>query len=895
MSPSPPLSALRLTPTGHLVLTDTSRLDPELAARLAAPFAAGAGPALLHLASRELDSTLPAELAFFRSLATRVVGAACRLPGLDQPGIPLELPADTDGLDALRLSAPPFEGAEYLSRTVLGLLWDEAVAALGERISASGTPASEVLAGLHPSWHATGRVHFHLAEKKGDPDKPFAFLATYSTRVGASGKLQHKPLSEALKEHAGKPEALTRLLVPVQAASDASPLVARLVASRELFHPLGWTADQALAFLRELPAIEAGGVVVRVPGWWKAGKGARPSVRVSVGGREPSRVGLEALLDFEVEVTLGGERLTKKELAEILRARDGLTLLKGKWVELDRGELRKVLDHWQAIEARAAGGVSLAEAMRLLAGADLSAQGEATEEGGESWTERVAGPWLAEVLAALRSPEGSKPPDPGADFRATLRGYQQAGLAWLWKLDLLGLGGCLADDMGLGKTVQVLALLAAAKARHPGRTTLLVVPASLVANWASEAARFAPGLSVRVLHPSSQPSRELAKLGVEDLAGADLLVTTYGYLHRLAVLAEMDLDRVVLDEAQAIKNPGTRVVKAVKQLRARTRLALTGTPIENRVGDLWSIFDFVNPGLLGSQARFGAFAKHAAQRPDGYAPLRRLIAPYVLRRLKTDRSVAPDLPDKTEMVAWCPLTKVQAALYTEAVEGLTRKLHGLDGIERRGAILKLLVCLKQICDHPSLWLGDGRFEPGESGKLARVAELVEELAERQEKLLVFTQFREMCGPLDRFLAAAIRPPGLVQTGEPPVKARGELVRRFQEDEAVPYFVLSLKAGGTGLNLTAASQVLHFDRWWNPAVEDQATDRAFRIGQTRNVLVHKLACRGTVEERIDALIRDKRRLSAEVLGAGAETALTEMGDAELLAMVKLDLDAAMGEG
>ncbi len=348
----------------------------------------------------------------------------------------------------------------------------------------------------------------------------------------------------------------------------------------------------------------------------------------------------------------------------------------------------------------------------------------------------------------------------------------------------------------------------------------------------------------------------------------------------------------VIDEAQAIKNPGAKQTRAVKQLNARARIALTGTPVENRLGDLWSIFDFINPGLLGSSTEFTAFAKRLAERRHHpYAPLRELVRPYILRRLKTDRSVIADLPDKTEVKAFCQLTRKQAALYQQAVTELAERLETSEGIERRGMVLAFLMRFKQICNHPSHWLGDGEWAEADSGKLARLREIVETIAARQEKVLVFTQFREITEHLAAFLGLAFGRPGLVLHGGTEVKKRQSLVSQFQEDESVPFFVLSLKAGGSGLNLTAASHVIHFDRWWNPAVENQATDRAFRIGQTKNVLVQKFLCRGTVEEKIDALMDSKRQLSQDVLEGGADLRLTEMGNDELLRLVALDIHAA----
>ena len=353
---------------------------------------------------------------------------------------------------------------------------------------------------------------------------------------------------------------------------------------------------------------------------------------------------------------------------------------------------------------------------------------------------------------------------------------------------------------------------------------------------------------------------------------------------------------VILDEAQAIKNPNTKQTKAVKRLEAEARVALTGTPIENRLGDLWSIFDFINAGLLGTAKQFSSFVKRLADHHphSPYGPLRELVRPYILRRLKTDKRIIADLPDKTESKAFCPLSRKQVALYQQAVDDLSRQMREAEGIQRKGLVLALLLRLKQICNHPSQWLGDGAWGEQDNGKLARLRDLAEVIDAKQEKALVFTQFKEITAPLAAFLGGVFGRPGLVLHGETAVTKRMDLVRRFQQDERVPFFILSLKAGGAGLNLTAAAHVIHFDRWWNPAVENQATDRAFRIGQTKNVLVHKFVCRGTVEDKIDQMIESKQQLAGDFLEGGVDMLLTEMNDDELLKLVSLDLGAAMKE-
>jgi non-specific serine/threonine protein kinase len=616
-------------------------------------------------------------------------------------------------------------------------------------------------------------------------------------------------------------------------------------------------------------------------------------VAVRIGSEERSLLGVDSLLDFRVEMVVGDARLTESEARKLLAGSEGLVFLKGQWVEVDKTKLTEALEHWKSVQEEAAhGGISFVEGMRLLAGApaDLNA---AERENVATWSFVEAGTWLRDLLQKLRSPEPDHVPLARKDLRATLRSYQETGVGWLRLLTGLGLGACLADDMGLGKTMQVLALLLLLRKEKAG-PSLLVLPASLLANWKSEIERFAPSLRALYLHPSFQKTptpEELAAL----LPELDLVLTSYGMVLRLPNLHEQRWTLLVLDEAQAIKNPAARQTKAVKRLHARARIALTGTPVENRLSDLWSIFDFLSPGLLGSLSRFTAFAK-ALEKAGGerFAPLRNLVRPYILRRLKTDKLVISDLPDKTVVPAYCGLTKAQAFLYKSIVDELAEDLQVQEGMKRRGLILAALLKLKQVCNHPSHFRGDGAWAPEESGKFARLAEIAEEIASRQDRVLVFTQFREMTEPLAARLAVLFGRSGLVLHGQTPVRERQKLVEAFQAEDGPPFFVLSLKAGGTGLNLTAASHVIHFDRWWNPAVENQATDRAFRIGQKKNVLVHTFICRGTVEEKIDALIQEKTSLARDLLEEGGETLLTELSNEALLATVALDIERARVE-
>ena len=891
-----------LTPHGLLTLRQTMEAPPlehEQALRLAKAFERGSGHGLIWLGANEIGTVLPPALSYWRAFGVRYVTALCALPDIAEGQTKPPVPACTEReLDTVSATAPPMIGAEYLTAAVLADLWRGMDKAFDTELAEAKLSVQAFLKNRHSAWNLVGRVHFNLAENRKDEATPFAFLATCATQLSTAGKAQHLPLGKALQEYAGarNRERLLSLLMPVQRAAEHCAWLKAMVDAGEIFHPLRWTPQQALQFLKDVPALESAGVVMRMPASWHMNRPARPQVKATVGGNVPSRLGMNGLLDFRMEVTLDGETLSDAEIKWLLAHTDGLALIRGKWVEVDHDRLSRTLEQFEAIGHRAATeGLSFGEAMRMLAGAGIAEDGVAapTEV---AWSETVAGPWLAKTLAALRDPGGLARVDPGASLGGTLRPYQQVGVQWLYLLAQLGLGACLADDMGLGKTIQILSLLLVLK-KETGvgrKPCLLVAPASLLANWAAEIARFAPSLKVVVVHPSAAPAE--TRKTADDLTDVDLAITSYGFLSRALVLEATAWRLVVLDEAQAIKNPAAKQTKTIKQLRAEARIALTGTPIENRLGDLWSIFDFINPGLLGSSKQFSSFVKALADRPHNpYGPLRDLVRPYILRRLKTDKNIIADLPDKTEVKTFCPLSCRQAALYQRAVQDLADQLDSVDGIQRKGIVLAFLMRLKQICNHPSQWLGDGSWAEEDSGKLARLRDITEVIAARQEKALVFTQFKETTAPLATFLGSVFGRAGLVLHGETEVKKRRDLVRRFQEDDDVPFFVLSLKAGGAGLNLTAASHVIHFDRWWNPAVENQATDRAFRIGQTKNVLVHKFVCRGTVEDKIDQMIESKQQLAGDFLSGGADLMLTEMKDEELLKLVALDLGAAMKEG
>ena len=887
-------NTLALSPEGRLHPRHDASLTtlPELvSARVLSAFGLGQGAGLLHLGAAEVATALPQPWAFWRDLGVRYCTVLRKLPHESGEVLP-EAALSLAEQATLALTVPPMPGAEYATSEVLAELWLSLQQAAAQNV----TPDVQTwLTAQNPAWQAVGRVHLNLAELKGDAERPFAFVATYTTRLSAAARPQHAPLGKAVREAAQSVDQATllALLAPVQRACEACAWLKQKFTAGDLYAPVRWPIADAVALLQHTPTLEQAGVLVRLPEQWRGRPPARAQVTVTIGGEAQVKLDSASLLDFSAAVTIDGQPVTAAELQAILASTDGLQMLRGQWVQVDGAKIAAALHHYQeAAEMAGKAGLSFHDALRLLAGAGSRVdQGLASEV--RDWTKVSAGPWLAQTLANLRDPkENLAAIELHGELHATLRPYQQSGVAWLHLLVSLGLGACLADDMGLGKTLQVLALVLALRRQPKRGPVLVVVPASLIGNWQAEAAKFAPSLQVRVAHASAKGE----SLWEPAQSGIDLVLATYGGVARDARLAQTNWRLLVLDEAQAVKNPGTRQAKAVRTLQSSGRVAMTGTPVENRPGDLWALMDFLNPGLLGSAQAFGKLLKALGDRPDGYAPLRKLVQPYVLRRKKTDKSVVADLPDKTEMVAYCGLAKAQIAHYQRAVEALTEALDSqVAGMARRGLILAFLMRFKQICNHPSQWLGDGAWLPADGGKFARLREIAEVVAERQEKMLVFTQFRETTAPLQAFLQGIFGSAGLVLHGEIPVGKRKALVDQFQTDPDVGFFVLSLKAGGTGLNLTAASHVVHFDRWWNPAVEDQATDRAFRIGQKRNVVVHKFVCRGTVEERIDQMIAGKRALADDLLQGGGEVLLTELDDKALLELVKLDLRALHGDG
>ena len=638
--------------------------------------------------------------------------------------------------------------------------------------------------------------------------------------------------------------------------------------------------DEAYGFLREVgPLLEGSGFGVLVPPWWNK-PGARLGVRAKAKLKADANVigrgtlNLASLVQFDWELALGDEVLTREEFERLVALKQPLVQVRGQWVLLQPEEVEAAIAFWK--KQRQQREMALSDALSV-------ALGGAKEIAGLPLLGVQTTGALNELLGQLQAGEQlTQLPAPGG-FVGQLRPYQMRGFSWLSFMRRWGLGACLADDMGLGKTIQAIALLLHEReqAESPLPPALLVCPTSVVGNWKREVQRFAPSLRVTIHHGAD---RARGTDFVDMAHQHDLVISTYGLVRRdVDVLQKVPWSDVILDEAQNIKNPRAKQTQAIRQLQAANRVALTGTPVENRLSELWSMMQFLNPGLLGSQSGFRkqfALPIERYQDADAIKRLRGLVDQFILRRLKTDPTIIQDLPDKLEMKVYCSLTPEQVTLYEAVVEQSLQKIEEAEAGEkasdfsRRGAVLGALLRLKQICNHPAQFLGDGSALPGRSGKLERLTEMLEEALDVGDRALIFTQFAEMGKLLQGYLQALFGIEVLYLYGATPATHRDRMVARFQEKDGPPLFILSLKAGGTGLNLTAANHVFHFDRWWNPAVEDQATDRAFRIGQTRDVQVHKFVCGGTLEERIDELIEAKKSLAQSVIGAG-ESWLTEL--------------------
>lgn len=858
-----------------------------------------AGDVLLELLRKDGLPDNSAEWVFLRRAGRLFMVRLCRNREKElEAALAASHPAERD-LTELLFDRPPFDGGEFLNAEVLGGWYRELACEIGKSCRESNQSLSRWIAGVDPLWDHVGRVAFHLAPNPEDVDghRPFLFLATFIYRLGESGEPKHLPLGSALKNFADDRETLRSVLAPIRQAAEKLPLLAALSGDGRIYRATPLSPREGYEFLQGMEVFDALGIEVRFARLWEKKRPPRLEVKLSLdAGPKSSHLASWALLRFSASAEIDGRVLSDEELDALAASEGGLIRIKGEWVEADPGRAAELLRLWRSRMDSMK--ITLAQGLRLAAG--LSVPGMPAFDRAEA-TGR-----LAEFLATRNLPPSRPLPE---ELSRQLRPYQRNGVAFLRKLTDLGMGALLADDMGLGKTVQILIYLETLRREGEleGVPALVVSPASLLRNWLAESERFTPALRFKILHADELSEEEIVCFR-EDPAGFlkrfDVVIVTYALISRGTLPGGVEFPVLIADEAQAIKNPASRQSRALRAIAARRRIALTGTPVENRLSDFWSIFDFLNPGLLGSWEEFCT----AIEALEGhYAPLRKLTGPYILRRLKNDRAIAADLPDKTEFCAYVRLSALQAALYRATVEEMRVELEAESESEsvrsgsrssdaefggdsrRRGIVFKYLMRFKQICNHPAQFTGNPDWKPELSGKFQMLAELLYPIVAKHEKVLIFTQFREMIEPLHEYVSHIFGRPGLILHGGVPVGARAGLVERFQSCSGEPFFILSLKAAGTGLNLTAANHVIHFDRWWNPAVEDQATDRAYRIGQHRNVLVRKMVCCGTVEERIDRMIREKRRLMEELTVASgtAEAEICRMNNVRLLEFVQLD--------
>ncbi len=786
---------------------------------------------------------------------------------------------------------PPVYGGT-VTTTQLCEWFDSLGPALAQQAERELTTPEKWLESLGEGWQQLGMLCFHLAENGGEgaESHPFAFLATFIHRAGQDGKPRHAPLAMARQLYAADAEALKSLLRPLQQAAAGNSFLHELINSGDIYKPCAWGPRRAYDFLESLPLLEQVGIETRMVNLWQS---RPPRVELEVqlqpvekDKQKPDRapsLNISSLLRFSPRVVLGNYELSEAELEELLAGEDGLIRFRGEWVRLDKEKLEKLLNSWRQATRMAAGGIPLLAGLRWLLGKHSNTLPDIPPP--EDGMRAVAAPALQEALQHLAT--GNIEPGLPATLHTLLRPYQREGVRFLLNVTEAGFGACLADDMGLGKTLQVISWLVHlhASGTLDDRAALIIAPASLLTNWQDELRKFAPQLHTLVLHPdmlNRQDTDYLQKNPQWLLRRAHVALTTYGMATRLAeLLATEPLPALVLDEAQAIKNADSQRTRGIMQLCSLRRVALTGTPVENSLSELRSLFHFLTPGLLGTEKEFNALVQKMG---TDYAPLRQLVRPFMLRRLKTDPGLLPELPPKTEQPAYCLLTPEQTRLYAREVEKLQAIVHEPDPQTRLTLLLPILSHLKQICNHPAQYLGENYYDPAQSGKMTRLGHLARQIAAAGDSALIFTQYRGMMEPLHDFLAEIFGVPGLVLHGGTPIAERRRLVEQFQHPGGPPFFLLSLKAAGTGLTLTRARHVIHFDRWWNPAVENQASDRAYRIGQQNPVIIHPLICRGTIEENIHSMLSRKRDMADKLLAGGLEKLLLQLSAEEISQLV-----------
>ncbi len=829
---------------------------------------------LFHLGFLLKKDWFSSSLAFLYLVSETVVYNISKQSDLELSKENIEVILSESQINYLLNCVPYTIGMEYINEIWLNNLSDNLLSVFKNEIKDYDGKVATYFAQHNSQINIVGRVFFHLVEVD-DNEYPFAFMATYSTKPAKNNKAIHTPLKNALIEFKDDQKQLLSLLATVTKVADKSIFISKLMENGELFLPIKFTKEDAYTFLKESMIYEQAGILCRIPDWWKKNNN-RVKVSVNVGEKPPTNVGLDSILQFSPYLVIDNEKLSVKQLKEFLSMAQGLIQYKGKWVEIDTEKLNQALIAYEKIKEMDSN-ITIAQAMKL----HLNLENDLEKITKDLDFSVNNGQWLSNFRNMMMSPEKINDIKTTESFKANLRTYQNSGYQWLSMMSKMGLGACLADDMGLGKTVQIIALLDYARVNNHGHA-LLILPASLIGNWQNEIEKFAPSLNYQILHNSIKKINDDFKPDNDVF----LYITTYAMVTKIETLKEYNWDYLILDEAQAIKNAGNKQSKQIKLLKSKMRIALTGTPIENKLGDLWSLFDFLNPGLLGTSKEFTNFSKSLKDDVTGYARLRKIVNPFMLRRLKTDKTIISDLPEKIEIKEYTSLTKKQVILYKNLVNDIAEKIEDSDGIQRKGIVLASIIKFKQICNHPDQYLGLDDFKLINSGKFEKLKEICETIYEKRERVIVFTQFKEMTQPISNLLESIFEKKGFVLHGSSTIKQRNQMVEDFNGENYIPYMVLSLKAGGVGLNLTSANHVIHFDRWWNPAVENQATDRAFRIGQSKNVMVHKFVTKGTIEEKIDDMISDKQKLAGDILATSGENWISDLNNDQLMDIFSL---------
>lgn len=813
---------------------------------------------LYHMGFSKRSKEMSSSELFLYELSETFFRCLTEMPELELTREATHVVPDEEHLEHLLSSVPYAIGAEYIDRKWIAGVFSQLEQIFQREISGYKGSVELYLTEQNQKLHVPERIFLHLVENK-DGEDPFVFMATYAS-LGEDHAVHHMPLKYALTEYQDDRDKLLALLSCLNRAAEVSDLIAELVESGEMFHVLRFTGKEAYQFLRDVEKIEQTGILCRIPNWWRK-KAMECSVEIRLGEKKPAMVGFDALVSMQPQLCVDGEALTKKDVELLLAQTEGLAFLKGKWVEVNHKKLRELLKRMDGMDTS----ITLREALQMEIGNGKKVSADV----GALVTN---GAWLSKMLRNLRKPSGIRSAAVPKTVHATLRPYQKDGYTWLNYMQKLGFGACLADDMGLGKTLQVISLLLAERQDYDAgekerRRSLIVCPASLVYNWQKEIERFAPELETVTITGSAPERKDI----IRHTTDGQILITSYDLLKRDVEYYKNIVFAVqVIDEAQYIKNAGTQAAKGVKKITAAFKLALTGTPIENRLSELWSIFDYLMPGFLYTYQKF----REEIETPivvnkdeNKMERLQRMIRPFILRRLKGD--VLKDLPEKLEENVYAKMEGEQLALYDAHVQQMKQMLDGKSEAEFKSnkiQILAELTKLRQLCCDPALLFEDYK---GESAKVQMCMDLIGNAVHGGHKVLLFSQFTTM---LDR-LAEQLKKLGIdyyMLTGSVNKEKRMQMVDSFNKDD-VPVFCISLKAGGTGLNLTAADIVIHYDPWWNVAVQNQATDRAHRIGQKNVVTVYKLVSQGTIEEKIIDIQEKKKKLAEQVLeGEGMDS-------------------------